>query len=155
MTAPDYSGRPRRPAKAFNGFLPHGCGRALAHGPQGRVQPEGYGHAQSRQPGQRHAGGGHRQTGREVVGEQPAEHGRRPGPPQGAQGPQQAGLQRNWPRICRSEAPRALRSPISKRRSEQAMSITDSTPTPPTSSTVPARHPNTVLQFRRSERNLW
>src|SRR5262249_48222740 len=44
-----------------------------------------------------------------------------------------------------SEAPIALRSPISKRRSENEISITDSTPTPPTNSTTPARLKRTTV----------
>ncbi len=55
---------------------------------------------------------------------------------------------RNCTRISKSDAPIALRRPISYRRSENEMSMTDRTPTPPTSSTVAARLVSTTLQPR-------
>ena len=53
---------------------------------------------------------------------------------------------RNWRRISLSEAPSDFRRPISYRRSEKEISMTERTPTPPTRRTVAASDRRTIRQ---------
>ena len=57
---------------------------------------------------------------------------------------------RNWKRTSTSEAPIAFLSPISKRRSEYEISMTERTPTPPTRRTVAASEERITRQPRIS-----
>ena len=58
---------------------------------------------------------------------------------------------RNWRRIRRGVAPRALRRPISRMRSVTDTSMMFMTPMPPTSSEIPAIPPSRMVSVRSTE----
>src|SRR5207342_2428806 len=98
-----------------------------ARGADGRVEAEHERERQGDGPGRGQAPG--------VDDQPPRKHGREGA----AEAPRAASTRassRNWTRICPSEAPSDLRRPISYLRSAKEISITERTPTPPTSSTV-------------------